>query len=179
MKTVRFTLAALVLSASVFVASCSDSPTAPPAPQATAQLPQGELLDGVVRLLGLVKCTPLPAATASKTIGPWGGTINVGPHRLVVPPGALNSNVTITASIPANSSVNRVTLLPHGLEFDGSAALTMSYQNCQGLGSILPKRIAYVNNLSDILYYLLSIDNLLTNKVTGKIDHFSDYAIAW
>jgi hypothetical protein len=179
MKTVRFTIAALALSASVFVASCSDSPTAPPAPQATAQLPQGELLDGVLRLLGLVKCTPLAADTESRTIGPWGGTINVGPHRLVVPAGALDRYVTITASIPANSNVNRVTLLPHGLEFERAAALTMSYQNCDGLGSLLPKRIAYVDNALDVLYYLLSIDNLWTNKVTGKIDHFSDYAIAW
>ena len=179
MKTVRFTLAALVLSASVFVASCSDSPTAPPAPQATAQVPQGELLDGVLRLLGLVKCTPLQADTEIKTIGPMGGVINVGPHRLVVPPGALNRNVAITASIPANSKVNLMTLLPHGLEFERPVAITMSYANCEGLGSLLPKRIAYVNGVLDILYYLLSVDNLWTNKVTAKTDHFSDYAIAW
>ena len=52
MKFARIAVAAFALSATVFVASCSDSPVAPPAPQATAQLPQGELLDGLLRTLG-------------------------------------------------------------------------------------------------------------------------------
>lgn len=179
MKIARIAVAALALSATIFVASCSDSPVAPPAPQQTAQLPQGELLDGLLRLTGLLRCAPLPAASTTKTIGQWGGVISVGPHSLVIPPGALDGPVTITATIPANSNVNRVTLQPHGLQFDRPAALTMSYNNCSGLGSLLPKRIAYVNGVLDILYYLLSVDNIWTNKVTGKLDHFSDYAMAW
>ena len=31
----------------------------------------------------------------------------------------------------------------------------------------------------NILSYLLSIDNVLATKVTGRVDHFSNYAVAW
>ena len=55
----------------------------------------------------------------------------------------------------------------------------MSYANCNLLGSLLPKRIAYTNNLLEILEYLISLDNIFLKKVTGKLDHFSGYAIAW
>jgi hypothetical protein len=30
-----------------------------------------------------------------------------------------------------------------------------------------------------ILEYLLSLDNLWRKKVTGRLDHFSEYAVAW
>lgn len=102
----------------------------------------------------------------------------VGAHRLVVPAGALDSVVLITAVAPSDT-VNRVQFQPDGLVFHQAALLSMSYANCNLLGSLLPKRIAYVNDALDILYHLLSVDHLLTQTVTGRVDHFSEYAIAW
>jgi hypothetical protein len=55
----------------------------------------------------------------------------------------------------------------------------MSYANCSSLGSLLPKRIAYVTDALDILYFLLSVDHPLAQTVTGRVEHFSEYAIAW
>lgn len=55
----------------------------------------------------------------------------------------------------------------------------MSYSNCSLLGKLLPKRIAYTDDHLNILYYLLSLDNLLSKNVTGKVNHFSDYVVAW
>jgi len=55
----------------------------------------------------------------------------------------------------------------------------MSYANCNLLGTLLPKRIAYTDDALNILSYLLSLDNLFAKKVTGKVNHFSNYAIAW
>jgi hypothetical protein len=55
----------------------------------------------------------------------------------------------------------------------------MSYANCNLLGLLLPKRIAYTTSGLQILEYLLSFDNLFAKKVTGRVNHFSDYAIAW
>jgi len=55
----------------------------------------------------------------------------------------------------------------------------MSYANCNLLGRLLPKRIAYTTNLLDVIEYLLSIDNLFTKKVTGRVPHFSEYVISW
>jgi hypothetical protein len=55
----------------------------------------------------------------------------------------------------------------------------MSYANCSLLGRLLPKRIAYTTDQLQILYYLLSLDNLLGKNVTGTVNHFSAYVIAW
>src|SRR5690606_25669377 len=121
------------------------SPTAPPA----ATLAPGDsaellgILTGTLQRTGLLSCSALPAESVTRTIGRWGGVIEVGPHVLRIPAFALDGPVTITATIPANSRVNRVEFQPHGLQFDRSAALTMSYANCNLLGSLAPKRVAY------------------------------------
>jgi hypothetical protein len=108
-----------------------------------------------------------------------GGSISAGPHTLVIPPGALLSPTTITMTAPTGRHVNAVRFQPEGLQFVTPAALTMSYANCNLLGNLLPKRIAYTDDNLNILYYLLSLDNLLSKKVTGKVNHFSDYIVAW
>ena len=55
----------------------------------------------------------------------------------------------------------------------------MSYANCNLLGRLLPKRVAYVSDALNILSYLLSLDNVFAKQVTGRVDHFSNYAVAW
>jgi hypothetical protein len=188
MKATRLLLVAML---AFVVANCADqSPlgvsSAPTSSVARATSgPQKDLIGdvtglvgGLARTLGLLKCSPLPPATATATIGPWGGAITVGPHTLVVPPGALSQNVTITASLSADT-VNAITFQPEGLQFQKSAYLTMSYANCNLLGKLLPKHIAYTNDSYQILEYLLSLDNLFTKRVTGQVHHFSHYAMAW
>lgn len=135
-------------------------------------------LGRLVRHLGLLTCDPLPEATASETIGPAGGILEVGPHRLFVPAGALDHAVTITAVAPSDT-VNTVRFEPHGLHFERSAYLQMSYANCDLLYRWLPKRIAYTTDLLDILSFLSSWDNPLRQRVTGRLDHFSQYAVSW
>ena len=146
--------------------------------QAANDGPQHSLLGGLLQTVGLLKCSPLPPATSTATIGPWGGSLTVGPHTLVVPPGALSQNVTITAALSADT-INAITFQPEGLQFAKPAYLTMSYANCNLLGSLLPKHIAYTNDNYVILELLASIDNLFTRKVTGQVHHFSHYAMAW
>jgi hypothetical protein len=176
MKLHRFFSAVLVAGLIAFAAaSCGDNlPTATaPAAEPTPLL-VGDLLGGV----GLLRCTPMPAASASKVIGPAGGSIQVGPHVLVIPPGALSQSVTIRAEAPSDY-VNSVRLYPEGLRFNSAASLTMSYANCNLLGRLLPKRIAYTTEGLNILSYLLSIDNIFKKNVTGRLEHFSRYAVAW
>lgn len=173
-----------LLALALVVGSCAESaPTAPPMEAASvAPSDDSALLLGVltrpVQRLGLLSCTPLRTARARATIGAAGGTITVGPHRLVIPAGALRSPVTITAEAPSGR-VNRVELLPHGLNFLQPATLTMSYANCDLLGSLLPKRIAYIDGNLNILEYLLSVDDLLRRRVSTRLDHFSEYAVSW
>jgi hypothetical protein len=127
----------------------------------------------------LLSCSDLPYDSTTKTIGIAGGSLNVGPHTLLIPPGALSGNVTITMVLPTGLGVNAVQFKPAGLQFRKPAALTMSYANCSLLGNLLPKRIAYTTDNLQILDYLLSLDILFSKYVTGQVSHFSSYVIAW
>lgn len=179
MKTTYLKRFALLLGCTVVLASCSDSsPTTPVTPAAA---PEANLLGGLTGALektGLISCAPMAPAWASETIGPSGGTMRIGPHTFVVPPGALDHYVTISAYAPSDK-YNQVEFEPEGLQFNRPASLTMSYSNCNLLGYLLPKHIAYVDQSLNIQYLLQSVDNLLSDKVTGEVNHFSDYIIAW
>jgi len=183
MKSTRF----LLVAALVFVAaSCTDrspmgvtadQPTSVAATKATTGQ-QNDLLGGLLQSIGLLRCSPLAPATTTATIGPWGGSLKVGPHTFTVPAGALSQNVTITASLSADT-VNAITFKPEGLQFAKPASLTLSYANSNLIGILLPKQIAYTNDNYGILSLLLSVDNLLARRVTGQVWHFSHYAVAW
>ncbi|HEV8511322.1 MAG TPA: hypothetical protein VGQ48_12805 [Gemmatimonadales bacterium] len=172
MKATRALVVALCLSLAL---GCGDhTPTAVQAP-----VPEASLIGALLGPTGLLKCSDLPYASSTQTIGLLGGTISAGPHKLVIPPGALTSPTTITMTAPTGRGVNAVRFQPEGLQFLAPAALTMSYANCNLLGKLLPKRIAYTDENLNILYYLLSFDNLFSKQVTGKVNHFSDYVVAW
>jgi hypothetical protein len=169
-------LIASVLLLAVAVACTDHTPTSVPG---AAPAPDASLIGGLLGATGLLKCSDLPYASQTKTIGALGGTLSAGPHTLVIPPGALLSPTTITMTAPTGLGVNAVEFQPEGLRFATPAALTMSYSNCNLLGKLLPKRIAYTDDNLNIISYLLSLDNLLSKNVTGKVNHFSDYVIAW
>jgi hypothetical protein len=176
MKAARLLVVVLIVCALGLASACSDR--APTTPQAPA--PAADLIGSTLNLTGsLVQCTSLPYDSSTVTIGSGGGTISVGPHTLTIPPGALKKATSITMILPSGLNVNAVKFKPAGLQFQTPAYLQMSYANCNLLGSLLPKQIAYTTDSLQILYYLLSVDNLLTKYVTGQVNHFSDYVIAW
>jgi hypothetical protein len=168
-------LIAPVLLLLVALACTDHTPTAVPA----APAPDASLIGALLGPTGLLKCSSLPYASDTETIGPLGGTLKAGPHTLVIPAGALLAPTVITMTAPTGLGVNAVKFQPEGLRFITPAALTMSYSNCSLLGYLLPKRIAYTDDNLNILSYLLSLDNLLSKYVTGKVNHFSDYVVAW
>lgn len=178
MRKPRFTRSLLVAVASAALLSCRDAATPVAGPHGTRS---DDLLGG---LLGgglpgsLVSCQPMPYDSVSQVIGPDGGTIQVGAHTLQVPEGALDDSVAITAVAPSDT-VRRVTLQPEGLQFGRPVKLSLSYEGCNLAGILAPKRVAYVSGELTILQYLPSLDDILHQTVTGKLQHFSDYAIAW
>lgn len=174
MKATRLVVVALCLSLAL---ACGDhTPTAVPP---IAAVPQADLIGGLLGATGLVKCSALPYASSTATIGPEGGKISAGPHTLLIPPGALEHTTTITMTAPSGLGVNAVKFQPEGLHFEVPALLTMSYANCSLVGVLLPKHIAYTDDNLNILYYVLSLNNILSTSVTGKVKHFSDYVVAW
>lgn len=168
--------------------SCGVEPMGPPTPPPPP--PQAGLIGGllgtVTNLLGgLLTCRPEPFVSASAQIGRNGGTLRFGDHKLVIPAGALSQTVTIRAEVPRDT-VNSVRFKPEGLQFARDAELTLDYSNCGLLGGLTsallpskPLRVAYTTEALRIIEFVPSTDNRRNKTVTGKLEHFSRYAIAW
>jgi hypothetical protein len=126
----------------------------------------------------LLQCSSLPPSSVKQTIGPAGGTMQIGPHVFVVPSGALAARVTIQAKT-AGGKGNALAFKPAGLIFLKPAYLTLSYANCSTSGSTAPKEVAYTTDSLTIISYVPSWDQASTGQVTGQVAHFSNYAVAW
>ena len=152
-----------------------DGPAAPAVPNAP---PDASLLGdigGVVdNVLSPLSCKTTGYGSVTKTIGTGGGAITVGPHRLVIPPGALSQNVAITATAPRGNEIF-VDLQPHGLRFAKSGALTLSYKECGIL--VLDPKVVYVDDQRNLLEVLFTVPNLLNKTATGEVKHFSGYML--
>lgn len=180
MKTSRFLLPALLGATVLVVLSCHEpSPLGTGAADLAGTLSAPTApIDSLAQLVGLLRCTPQPADSATAVIGPLGGTITAGANTFTVPEGALLDSVSITM-VAASDTVNRVHFEPEGLQFLQPASLTMSYANCDTFGSLIPKNIAWTTDLLVILDYLKSWDDHSAQTVTGQVNHFSEYAVAW
>lgn len=185
MKTTRLLVPALLGGAVVVALSCGDP--SPTGVDTRGLAPRADLVDWVLsdtlvqyvstQATGLLPCSPLPYDSVTLTIDSLGGTIQVGPHTLSIPPGALGAPVAISAVAPSET-VNRVTFQPDGLVFQQPASLTMSYANCDVSGGEgTPVRIAQITDALEILGYLESAAD--PPWVIGRLDHFSGYAVAW
>ena len=183
LATRRFaTLFALALAA-VMLTSCADDHAPPTAPIAPNPSLLGDVVGGVTGTvgdlangLGLVSCNVKKSYSASQVIGPNGGVLRVGPHKLYVPPKALKQNVRISADAPAGKYV-QIAFQPEGLKFERKTALTMSYAECSLL-SPLSLKIVYVNDQFEILEVLPTVTSVLTRTATAPVDHFSRYMLA-
>jgi hypothetical protein len=136
----------------------------------------GTATSTLLAAVDLLTCSEQPYAKSAKVVGPEGGTITVGSHSLFIPRGALNRKVQITAE-QVRGSTNSVRFAPEGLRFARPAEVTLSYSNCVQLP--LKKRVVYTDELLKILQLLPSKDATRSRTVTGKIDHFSRYAVAY
>lgn len=122
-------------------------------------------------------CDPLQYTGDTKIIGPEGGDMSVGPHKLSIPRGALASATVVTGEMPVTSDV-QVRLSPHGLQFKSGVRLELSYKHCYRPDAA-PKSVAYVNDLMEILEWPLTSDRANDGLAQATIQHFSGYAIAW
>jgi hypothetical protein len=138
----------------------------------------GQLLGGSNKPINYFVCHGNgPVDSGSAVIGLLGGRVQIGPHELDVPPGALLRPTHISGRTVAGDTV-AVQFQPQGLRFLLPATLQLSYAQCQPQ----PKQsvsIVYVNDLLNTLLGLIeSIDHPGQHRVTGPVSHFSVYAIA-
>jgi hypothetical protein len=125
--------------------------------------------------IDLLRCEPKPYDADARIIGPDGGTVQMGPHKLEIPKGALTEEQLIVGEAPTNSLVE-TQFEPEGLQFQIPAKLTLSYKGC-----VLPRLadlgVVYLGNGNRILEMPPSKDDRSTTSVTGDIRHFSRYAV--
>jgi hypothetical protein len=182
MRTSRLLLAPL-LAAALVSAACSGgaNPLEPQGPAVSAPPEISPSLLGGLLGKQYLACSPLPAQSKSASVGLLGGVINIGPHKLVIPAGAVLSRKTITAEITAGDASNSIQFSPEGLKFKVPPVLVISYANCTVSGGILDRvKLAYTSNdLSSILELLPAVANPLNKTVVGSISHFSRYAVAY
>jgi hypothetical protein len=134
-------------------------------------------LASTVQDVDLLRCRPQPYDGEAAIVGPDGGTLHIGEHELIIPKGALTQEELIVAEAPTGPLVD-VDFYPEGLRFAKSAKLTLSYKECQvPIGIDL--RLAYVGWGLRILELPPSEDIKDLSEVTGDIEHFSRYAVAW
>ncbi len=122
-----------------------------------------------------IYCDPLQYASTVQVVGPEGGDLSIGPHKLSIPKGALSSEVVITGEMPVSMAVT-VRLSPHGLSFAKRPLLTLSYKHC--LRPIeLRERVAYTDEELNPLEFPHSYDLPQDGLVNAWLDHFSRYAV--
>jgi hypothetical protein len=124
----------------------------------------------------LVPCANRQPLQASVVIGPGGGQLSIGPNKLNVPAGALASRTSITGTVVVDDVIH-ISFEPEGLQFAIPAELTVGIAGCQ----IPQKASADIVYLRDgqIMEQIPSTLDRQGQKVTGPINHFSDYSLAF
>jgi hypothetical protein len=186
-KPNRLLLPALLIGATAAGLGCRDvtltgaDPRVPPpaasvSAVASAPASRNAVKNGVKS--GMLDCASLAYDSVTATIDRWGGVLHMGPHALAIPPGALEEPVIITAIAPQDT-VDLVRLQPEGLVFAKPVSLTLSYKNCFLDTSKQDVRIAHLSDSLQMIEYVPSTDTRHLKQVTGSLQHFSNYAIAW
>lgn len=124
---------------------------------------------------GLVRCEPREYDADVKIIGPDGGSLSIGPHKLSIPKGALKTEVVVTGEMPVSMAVT-VRLLPHGLVFDVPPRLTLNYEHCSR-PTDYKERVAYTDEELNPVEFPLAKDYTDYQYVDAWLDHFSRYAV--
>jgi hypothetical protein len=168
-----------LLAGTVAILSCGEPSSPLPAGQASLDAsPSPDASDQARKAVHdarLARCRPMPEARGTGTIGKEGGVIQVGPHTLTIPPGALRRTVTITGTAPSDT-VGRIQFQPEGLRFKKTVALAMSYENCE-VYEHKQLQMVYTDDSLVILEHVQS--KVRGSSVVGEIEHFSNYALSW
>jgi hypothetical protein len=172
-------LPALIL---VAAASCTgDAPTAPAATNAssaTANYGSYGSTPGSRRhsdaksgVFTPINCVPRRSSQGSAVIGPSGGTLWIGKHRLIVPPGALTRSVRISGTVPEGKPL-QIDLQPHGLQFRKPAGLILDASSCVNVPTIV-----YLDDIYAVSTPIPAIYSNWWHTIACPIWHFSGYAI--
>ncbi len=124
----------------------------------------------------LVQCQLTSYRGKAKVIGPGGGVVSFGPHKITIPPGALGNYLVVYGELHVANHVV-VELSPHGLQMSAPAILELAYGTCQSGNGF---EVAYVDdNLNIISYPAVPPGGTNSGEVRAELWHFSQYAVAY
>ena len=138
-------------------------------------IPKGK---GKDKASDLLFCEPQPYDAETKVIGPEGGELAFGPHKIRIKPGALTEPTLITAEAPSALLVS-AEFSPHGLVFDNAVQLELSYKHCSLPTNFGKLRAVFLDDQDNIVEYPAAFDYKKGDKVVSWIYHFSKYAVAY
>jgi hypothetical protein len=168
----RFGVGFALVAAFASVTACGDTPVVPKA----APRPAGPAASSLARN---TRPVPLPCArrvaeTNTVVIGPEGGTLHVGGHRLIVPTGALTKPTLITGTVRDDTTAT-IVFAPAGLKFKIPATLVMSVWGCEP--TVTDPHIRYIDDEGRSLEELPTLHDRKRREVTAPLFHFSGYQV--
>jgi hypothetical protein len=119
-----------------------------------------------------LNCVPRQIATGSAVIGPSGGILQIGPHRLIVPAGALTERVLISGTVPEGRPF-QIDLQPHGLQFRKAAGLILDASSCIDVPTIV-----YIVDQITVGPPIQAFYSNWWKAIACPIWHFSGYMIS-
>ncbi|MEP7002787.1 MAG: hypothetical protein ABI969_20010 [bacterium] len=122
-------------------------------------------------------CSTHNTFNGSGVFGPAGGTLTFGSSRLIIPAGALQDTVTISATIP-DGDESHVEFAPHGLRFDKPAGLLLGTEGCSIDEAGVPD-VVYLSESGEVLELIPAVYDPHWHTFAASIWHFSGYAIAF
>lgn len=190
----RLLIPSVALAAAAVACATGDGPTAPPrsAPLAPGDVvasggatdsttATGTIVDGTLTPVvgSLLYCPASESATTAGTIGPEGGVLRVGGHRVSVPAGAVAESTTFVMTVPAGQYLE-VDVSAMGVEhytFRAPVAITLDFSRCPlYLG---PYRAWYIDTTTKaLLEDMGGVSDLLSRTHTFQTGHLSGYAVA-
>ena len=130
----------------------------------------------------LLVCPSLQSRSASKRIGPRGGSVTVAGTRLVVPAGAVRAETNFVLTIPASQYLE-LDIVAGGqehYEFAKPVTITVNYAHCRSDTADVEALSAWhVDPARSFLEEMPGLDDKRGRKLTFETDHLSKYAIAW
>jgi hypothetical protein len=164
----RFRLGSILAAAAgilITTGGCAESPSAPTAVDAGLELLAAPVGPSFARS---------GSDAASQIIGPEGGVIELGGHRLVFPAGAVSQPTEI--GMRADAQYQGVRLSPHGLQFPADAQPVLELRASGVAAERAALKVVYVSDANTILEVLPTA--VQGNRVSAHLEHFSGYLIS-
>jgi hypothetical protein len=186
--TVALTIGAAAVAT---LAACTDGPSAPrQAPSAAPRLGIAAApVDSVTTAVqGLLWSKPVKEDTASKVIGPKGGSLSVGNLKLVVPKGAVTTNTTFSVT-RIGGRIVAYEFQPHGTTFQVPVQLEfetkdIDWSSLSGATHVAGAHFLDASTLDqatgtavvdEFVPTIVAVDK---SKVTMTVPHFSGYMVS-